>query len=288
MQDLDPTQTDNRYENVRVISREPPAEEAAVTSDLPQYGASSQNHADGQWRVSGAGQQNGQVRNQAVAVAQPAPAPAQPQAHWTAPASAPATAPAAPATSAALQAPAPAITVTEPVLAGTRTPVEMVSWREELQVMTAPQERTVGTVKVRKYVTVEDFTGTVPIEYDTVQVIREPVSEQEAALLTPADIAELTQEVELRTQEALVTRRIVPIERVRLQVSRVKGEVTVSDALRSEHFEVDEPVTPNLQDAVRRVDAPYDGRTTHSQQTEGAGDRDKHSEGGKRRFGRRG
>jgi stress response protein YsnF len=182
----------------------------------------------------------------------------------------------------------------EPVPGTTQAPVELVSWREDLQVTASPQERTVGKVRVHKYVKVEDFTGTIPIEYETVQVIREPVSAQEAALLTPTDIAELTQEVELHTQEAVVTRRMVPIERVRLQISRVKGEATISDTLRSEHFEVEEPIMPpNLQEAVRRVDAPYDGRIDHNPQgaqgSQGTqSDQGNHSENGKRRFGRRG
>jgi stress response protein YsnF len=187
---------------------------------------------------------------------------------------------------------APAIA--EPVPGTAQAPVELISWREDLQVTASPQERTVGKVRVRKYVKVEDFTGTIPIEYETVQVIREPVSAQEAALLTPTDIAELTQEVELHTQEAVVTRRMVPIERVRLQISRVKGEATISDTLRSEHFEVEEPIMPpNLQEAVRRVDAPYDGRIDHNPQgaqgSQGTqSDQGNHSENGKRRFGRRG
>jgi hypothetical protein len=87
---------------------------------------------------------------------------------------------------------------------------------------------------------------------------------------------------------------MVPIERVRLQISRVKGEATISDTLRSEHFEVEEPIMPpNLQEAVRRVDAPYDGRIDHNPQgaqgSQGTqSDQGNHSENGKRRFGRRG
>lgn len=187
--------------------------------------------------------------------------------------------------------PAPVVSsvVAEPVPGAVQAPVEIVRWREDLQVTASPQERVVGTARIRKYVMVEDFTGTIPIEYETVQVIREPVSAEEAALLTPTDIAELTQEVELHTQEAVVTRRMVPIERLRLQISRVKGEATINDQLRSEHFEVEEPVMPpNLQEAVRRVDAPYDGRIDYSQAGTQGGSSEQGKQEGKRRFGRRG
>jgi stress response protein YsnF len=285
MQDQDPTQSD-QYENVRVINRQAPAEEAAGKQVLPQYLAPPQAHVETEWRVPTNGQQYMPLQNQAVAVA-PLPATQAPPAAppVVTPTQAP---PAAPAATSAAPDPTPG---TAPAPTSTPTPVEMVSWREDLQVTTAAQERTIGTVRVRKYVTVEDFTGTVPIEYETVQVIREPVSAQEAALLTPADIAESTQEVELHTQEALVVRRMVPTERVRLQVSRVKGEATINDTLRSEHLEVDEPTAPpNLQEAVRRIDAPYDGRSYHNPQAaqQPTLEQPKQQENGKRRFGRRG
>ena len=277
MQDQDPTQSDN-YENVRVISRQVAVEEPAGGPALPQYLSQPPAHVETEWRVPGAGQQYMPVQNQTVAVA-PLPAtPAPTQAATPAPTPAPSPRP-------ATAEPMPG---TAPASAATAAPVEVVSWREDLQVTTAPQERSIGTVKVRKYVTVEDFTGTVPIEYETVQVIREPVSPQEAALLTPADIAELTQEVELHTQEALVVRRMVPVERVRLQVSRVKGEATINDTLRSEHLEVEEPSTPpNLQEAVRRIDAPYDGRSFSNGSQPSNSEQPKQMENGKRRFGRR-
>jgi hypothetical protein len=281
MQDQDPTQSE-KYENVRVISRQLSVEEPATGPALPQYLAQPPAQVETEWRVPGAGQQYMPVQNQTITAAPllAAPAPA------VTPAPAPAPAPP--------PAPAPAATVSPAAGAaapGTAVPVELVSWREDLQVTTAPQERTIGTVKVRKYVTVEDFTGTVPIEYETVQVIREPVPAHEAALLTPEEIAELTQEVELHTQEAVVVRRMVPIERVRLQISRVKGEATINDTLRSEHFEVDEPsAPPNLQEAVRRIDAPYDGRGFHNQQgAQNPPEQPKQPEtNGKRRFGWRG
>ena len=284
MQDQDPMQS-GRYENVRVISPEMSYEELVTAPTLPQYVAPPSASAETEWRVPTAPHQNPPVESRTIPAAQFSPLPA------LAPAPAPAPAPAAPPPAQPAAAWAEQVQA-EPIPGSAHAPVEMVRWREDLQVTAAPQERTVGTVRVRKYVTVEDFTGTIPIEYETVQVIREPVTAQEAALLAPADIAELTQEVELHTQEALVTRRMVPIERVRLQISRVTGEATINDTLRSEHFEVDEPsAPPNLQEAVRRVDAPYDGRIDHGQQrtqtqtTQAQGAR---AEGIKRRFGWRG
>lgn len=250
------------YENVRVLIPEAPIEEMAAGSAQPQYGPPAQTHIGTYGAVPAADHQYMAAGNAPVAVA--------------------------PVASVAPPAPAVSSAAAEPMPGTGQASVEMVRWREDLQVTASPQERVVGTVKVRKYVTVEDFTGTIPIEYETVQVIREPVSVEEAALLTPADIAELTQEVELHTQEAVVTRRMVPIERVRLQISRVKGEATINDMLRSEHFEVEEPsVPPNLQDAVRRIDAPYDGRIDYGQVGPQGSEQTKQAES-RRRFGRRG
>lgn len=278
MQDQDSMQS-VAYENVRLISPEVSFEDSTAAPTLPHYAAQPSAYAAAPFAAT-----------PAPAMAPPTPAPAPMVAPVPAPAQAQPQAPAQAQIQPQAPAPAPAPVPTEPMPGTSQYPLDMVSWREDLQITAAPQERAVSRVKVRKYVTVEDFTGTIPIEYETVQVIREPVSPQEAALLTPADIAELTQEVELHTQEAVVTRRMVPIERVRLQISRVKGEATISDTLRTEHFEVEEPTAPpDLQQAVRRVDAPYDGRVdSPSQGTPGIQGTPPEQGGSKRRFGRRG
>lgn len=140
--------------------------------------------------------------------------------------------------------------------AASRRPEEMVCWREEVDF--AATEKVIGSVRVHTYVTEEKVARQIPLEHEEVRVVREPVAEAEAANLRPRELGEAHAEVQLHAQEALISKRVVPTERIRFEVQRVKDMVTVNETVRQEHFKVEEP--PKLPEAGLRVRRVTDTR----------------------------
>lgn len=130
-------------------------------------------------------------------------------------------------------------------------PDEMVCWREEVEF--AATERVIGSVKVHTYVTEEKISRQLPLEHEEVRVIREKIGDHEAMNLHTHDFREQFAEVELRAQEALVSKKMVPVERIRFEVQRVKDMVTVNETVRQEHFKVEEPPKLPEGNRIRRV-----------------------------------
>jgi uncharacterized protein (TIGR02271 family) len=116
----------------------------------------------------------------------------------------------------------------------------MTRSEEELRVGT--RETGGERVRLRKYVTTENVTQTVPVRKEQVRVEREPITEanRDAALQGP-DISEEEHEVTLTHEEPVVETRAVPKERVRLEKDVATEEQDVSGAVRKEHIEVDDP-----------------------------------------------
>jgi uncharacterized protein (TIGR02271 family) len=121
---------------------------------------------------------------------------------------------------------------------GPTTDDAMTRSEEELQVGTQTRER--GRARLRKYVTTEQQTVTVPVSREEVRVEREPITDAnlDAATSGP-DISEEEHEVTLREEEVVVDKRAVPKERVRLDTETVTEERQVAEEVRKEHIEVD-------------------------------------------------
>jgi len=121
---------------------------------------------------------------------------------------------------------------------GPTTDTAMTRSEEELRVGTAQRER--GRVRLRKYVTTEEQQVTVPVRREEVRVEREPVTDAnlDAATSGP-EISEEEHEVVLREEEAVVEKRVVPRERVRLDKETVTDERQVSEEVRKEQLEVE-------------------------------------------------
>jgi uncharacterized protein (TIGR02271 family) len=113
---------------------------------------------------------------------------------------------------------------------------------EELRVGTETRER--GRARLRKHVTTEQQTVTVPVQREEVRVEREPIREPitdanlDAATSGP-QISEEEHEVTLREEEVVVEKRAVPKERVRLDTEPVTDERLVAEEVRKEHIELD-------------------------------------------------
>jgi uncharacterized protein (TIGR02271 family) len=130
---------------------------------------------------------------------------------------------------------------------GPTTDDAMTRSEEELRVGTTSRER--GRVRLRKYVTTEQVTQTVPVQREEVRVEREPITDAnlEAATSGPA-ISEEEHEVTLHEETPVVEKRAVPRERVRLDTETVTEERQVAEEVRKEQIEVDD------QDQLRRQD----------------------------------
>ncbi|MEU8923221.1 PRC and DUF2382 domain-containing protein [Kitasatospora sp. NPDC048545] len=165
---------------------------------------------------------------------------------------APAAAPAAAATlaptvepkpqPAAMSAPTSAAPASSAGAASRNEPVEITCREERLDITT--EWHTVGTAKLRKYVTSEQIERRVPVVRERVRVERMPVGEAERASLTEKEIAEAVEEVTLRGERPVVRKYLAPIERVRLVVERYTAEEVIRDELRREHVEVHDNTTP--------------------------------------------
>ena len=127
---------------------------------------------------------------------------------------------------------------------GPTTDQAMTRSEEELRVGTQTRER--GRARLRKYVTTEQQTVTVPVQREEVRVEREPITDAnlDAATSGPA-ISEEEHEVTLREEEVVVDKRAVPKERVRLDTETVTDQRQVSEEVRKEQIQVDDQDRPN-------------------------------------------
>ena len=135
---------------------------------------------------------------------------------------------------------------------GPATDQAMTRSEEELRVGTQTRER--GRARLRKYVTTETQQVTVPVRREEVRVEREPITDAnlDDATSGPA-ISEEEHEVTLHEEEAVVEKRVVPRERVRLDKDTVTGEERVAEEVRKEQIEVqDEDRTGGRPERRRR------------------------------------
>jgi uncharacterized protein (TIGR02271 family) len=122
---------------------------------------------------------------------------------------------------------------------GQSTDTAMTRSEEELRVGTETRER--GRVRLRKYVTTEEVTTTVPVQREEVRLEREPITDEnlDAAASGP-ELSEAEHEVVLHEEAPVVEKRVVPKERVRLDTDTVTGEREVAEEVRKEQIDVDD------------------------------------------------
>src|SRR5215203_3829279 len=121
---------------------------------------------------------------------------------------------------------------------GATTDQAMTRSEEELRV--GKTDRESGRARLRKYVVEDQVQETVPVRREEVRLEREPITDANAgdAMEGPA-ISEEEHEVVLHEEEAVVEKRAVPKERVRLDKDTEVEEQQVSETLRKEEIEVD-------------------------------------------------
>ena len=119
--------------------------------------------------------------------------------------------------------------------------------RSEEQLHVGTETVPTGNVRLRKYITTENVTQTVPVSREEVRLERESITDaNRGAAMSGGDITEEEHEVTLHAERPVVSKETVPVERVRLGTETVSGEQEVSETLRKE--QIDEPdVTGELK-----------------------------------------
>jgi uncharacterized protein (TIGR02271 family) len=139
---------------------------------------------------------------------------------------------------------------------GPTTDNAMTRSEEQLRVGTERVEA--GRARLRKYVTTETETRTVPVSRETVHVEREPITDANMpnAMSGPA-ISEEEHEVVLTEERPVVQKEAVPVERVRLDKDVVTENVQVTEEVRKEQIDMDGATTTG-------ADVYPEGGTTRS------------------------
>jgi uncharacterized protein (TIGR02271 family) len=125
---------------------------------------------------------------------------------------------------------------------GPTTDEAMTRSEEQLQVDKTRQES--GRARLRKYVTTENETVTVPVQKERAVLETEPITDANVGDATsgPA-ISEEEHEVVLSEEHVDVQKTATPVERVRLGKESVTENETVSEQVRKEHIEAEGDVT---------------------------------------------
>jgi uncharacterized protein (TIGR02271 family) len=123
---------------------------------------------------------------------------------------------------------------------GPTTDEAMTRSEERVNVDTRAEE--VGRARLRKYVVTENVTETVPVSREEVRVEREPITDANVgdAMEGPA-ISEGEHEVTLHAERPVVDKEAVPVERVRLDTETVTDQEQVSETVRKEQVDADDP-----------------------------------------------
>ncbi|CAI3791347.1 PRC and DUF2382 domain-containing protein [Pseudarthrobacter sp. MM222] len=112
--------------------------------------------------------------------------------------------------------------------------------RSEERLNVGTERQATGRARLRKYVTTENVTQTVPVQREEVRIEREPITDANRSdALAGPDISEEEHEVVLHEERPVVEKETVPVERVRLDKETVTDEVTVDEEVRKERIETD-------------------------------------------------
>ncbi|MBT2594956.1 DUF2382 domain-containing protein [Arthrobacter sp. ISL-72] len=112
--------------------------------------------------------------------------------------------------------------------------------RSEERLRVGTEKQATGRARLRKYITTENVTQTVPVSREEVRIEREPITDanRDEALSGP-DLTESEHEVTLQEERPVVEKETVPVERVRLDKESVTDEETVNEEVRKEQIDTE-------------------------------------------------
>jgi uncharacterized protein (TIGR02271 family) len=108
---------------------------------------------------------------------------------------------------------------------------------EELKIDTRQVPR--GQAGIRKQVVTEQQHRTVPVEREELRIHREPIPVGAGA--GDAELSADERTIELREEQPVVDKRVVPKERVRVGKEVVRDQEHVSEPVRKEQIQVEKP-----------------------------------------------
>ena len=112
--------------------------------------------------------------------------------------------------------------------------------RSEERVNIGTEREATGRVRLRKYVTTENVTRTVPVQREEVRLEREPITDANRGnAMSGPELSDEEHEVTLHEERPVVEKEAVPVERVRLDKETVTDDVTVDEQVRKERIETD-------------------------------------------------
>ena len=136
----------------------------------------------------------------------------------------------------------------------------------EEQLAVGKRQVQAGEVSVRKTVDTERVQETVGLTHEEVTIERHPISADAARNASIGDIGEETIRVPLMAEEAVVDKRVVPVEEVVLRKNAVTENQTIEDSVRRERL-----VTDGLE--AQGTQGLSDRGTSRSGMSSGAADR---------------
>lgn len=117
--------------------------------------------------------------------------------------------------------------------------------RSEEEVRIDKMRRPSGLVRLKKYITTEQVSASVPVQREEARIEREPITETNVdAAMSGPDLSEEEHELQLSEEEVTVDKKVVPKERVRVDKDVVTEERQVSEDVRKEQIEVEGDVKP--------------------------------------------
>ncbi|GAT88455.1 uncharacterized protein (TIGR02271 family) [Paenarthrobacter nicotinovorans] len=112
--------------------------------------------------------------------------------------------------------------------------------RSEERLNVGTEKEATGKARLRKYITTENVTTTVPVQREEVRLEREPITDGNAGDAMPGpELTESEHEVTLHQERPVVEKETVPVERVRLEKDTVTDDVQVDEEIRKEHIETE-------------------------------------------------
>ncbi|HYP45414.1 MAG TPA: PRC and DUF2382 domain-containing protein [Propionibacteriaceae bacterium] len=129
--------------------------------------------------------------------------------------------------------------------------------RSEEQLNVGVSRQATGRAVLRKYVVTEHVTQTIAVRHEEIRLEREDITDANRGELVgtlsdaaPAGLFEDdTYEVILYKEVPVVQTQVVPVERIRLRKLAVTENVTVSEDLRKEQIDVEDPLRTGTGDA---------------------------------------
>ncbi|MCP2331995.1 DUF2382 domain-containing protein [Actinoalloteichus caeruleus] len=153
-------------------------------------------------------------------------------------------APGTPVDPGAVTAPVPVEEATGREQAPLTTDEESTMTRFEERLLVRTERVRVGRARLRKYVVNETVQVNVSLKRERARLRTEAVSETErAAYGEHLDLGEEEQEIVLYEERPVISREIVPVERVRLASEVYLEEETITERVRAERIEVEEETT---------------------------------------------